>query len=60
MPDDDAPRGESILSALLPTIVLVLLALVIGGGVLLFPRMAAYIAQQDCVASGHTNCVPAK
>jgi hypothetical protein len=54
MPDDDAPsRGN-----LWPTLILVLLVLALIGGVWLFPPVSAYMAQQDCIASGHTNCAP--
>jgi hypothetical protein len=42
---------------LLPAITLVLLLLVLVGGWLLFPVLHAYIAEQDCIASGRTNCV---
>jgi hypothetical protein len=35
------------------------LAAVLGvliAGWLLFPRFHAYMARQDCIASGHVNC----
>jgi hypothetical protein len=54
-PERSKPQG-TVFGALLPMLVLALLCLALGGGVLLFPRIAAYMARQDCVASGHTNC----
>lgn len=41
---------------LLPALVLGALVLVILAGVWLFPRVAAYMSRQDCIASGHVNC----
>ena len=43
----------------LPMLVLALLVLSLAGGVWLFPRVAAYMARQDCIATGHVNCGPA-
>jgi hypothetical protein len=44
------------LSSLFPALVLAgLLALLVGGW-WLFPRLHAYVAMQDCFASGRTDC----
>jgi hypothetical protein len=53
MPDDQNQQNSSFLPGL--AFVLLLAALVIG--VWAFPRVYTYISQQDCVASGRTNCV---
>jgi apolipoprotein N-acyltransferase len=43
---------------LLPTLVLVVLVALLAGGYFLFPRVAAYMSRQDCIATGHVNCGP--
>jgi hypothetical protein len=53
MPDDNPNSRTQILP--LVTFVLLLVALVLG--VWVFPKVYAYMAQQDCIASGRTNCV---
>ena len=40
----------------LPAAVLLALAALLLGSWLLFPRLAAYMHRQDCIASGHVNC----
>jgi len=52
MPDKPRPSAGN----LLPALVLGVLVLLIAGGVWLFPRVAAYMARQDCIATGHVNC----
>jgi hypothetical protein len=56
MPDDTPPPGGN----LLPALVLAVLALLLVGGWWVFPKVWAYMGQQDCIASGHLNCGPAK
>lgn len=56
MTDDPRPKP----SALLPVLVLVALVLLLAGGALIFPSIAAYMSQQDCIASGRSNCMPLK
>ncbi len=51
MPDDQPPP-----SRLFP---LIALAIIIGLGLIawqLFPTFQSFIARQDCVATGRTNC----
>ena len=43
-------------SRLLPVVVLAALVLVMLGAWWLFPRVQAWMAYQDCVATGRTNC----
>jgi hypothetical protein len=52
MPDDQPPSSN-----VLSTIAFVLLVAGLVAGVWLFPRIYAYMSQQDCIASGRTNCV---
>lgn len=40
----------------LPAVVLLALTALLIGGWLLFPRLAAYMHRQDCIAGGHMNC----
>ena len=42
--------------SLLPALVLIGLFVVLLGGWWLFPRFQSYMAQQDCIATGRTNC----
>lgn len=37
-------------------LVLLALAALLAAGWFLFPRFSAYMARQDCIASGHVNC----
>ena len=37
-------------------IVLVVVAVIIVGGWLAFPAITHFMQNQDCIASGHTNC----
>ena len=53
MPDDQSPRPSS----LLPVVAFVLLVVALVAGVWVFPRVYEYMSQQDCIASGRTNCV---
>ena len=53
MPDDEQKANSNLLATV--AFVLLLAALVVG--VWAFPRVYAYISEQDCIASGHTNCV---
>ena len=53
MSDEPPPRNAS----LLPTIAFVLLVVALAGGVWVFPRIYAFMSQQDCIASGRMNCV---
>jgi hypothetical protein len=53
MPEEEPPRSGS----LLPTIVFALLVAALVAGVWVFPRVYAYMTEQDCIASGRTNCV---
>ena len=53
MPDDQPKRQSS----LLPAIAFVLLVAALVAGVWVFPRVYQYMSQQDCIASGRTNCV---
>jgi uncharacterized membrane protein len=54
MPDDKNSRTQ-----LLPLVTFVLLVAALVAGVWVFPRIYAYMAEQDCIASGRTNCVRA-
>jgi len=53
MPDDQQQSNSNLLAAV--AFALLLAALVVG--VWAFPRVYAYMSQQDCIASGRTNCV---
>jgi uncharacterized membrane protein len=50
---DAEPSSSNWLAPL--AFVIVVAALV--AGVWLFPRIYAYMSEQDCIASGRTNCV---
>ncbi len=50
-----APHHSAVTRLLAP-LVLVLLIALIAGGVWLFPRAAAFMNRQDCIATGHVNC----
>lgn len=52
MPDDQPPSSN-----VPSTIAFVLLVAALIAGVWLFPRIYAYMSQQDCIASGRINCV---
>ena len=52
MPDEDRRQGWDPVPLLALAAVLVLLI----AGWWLFPRIQEWIAGQDCIASGHTNC----
>jgi hypothetical protein len=52
-----SPEPDLRASRYLPAITLILLVLLLVGGWLLFPKLQAYMAEQDCIASGRTNCV---
>jgi hypothetical protein len=51
------PEPEPSATRYLPALTLVLLVILLVGGWLLFPKVQAYMAEQDCIASGRTNCV---
>jgi hypothetical protein len=51
------PAHNSSARNLLPALTLIVLLLLLLGGWFLFPRVQAYMTQQDCIASGRTNCV---
>ena len=51
---EEEPRNGP--SGLGPALVLLALAALLLGGWWLFPRFSAYMARQDCVASGHVTC----
>jgi hypothetical protein len=51
MPDDPTPQ-----SSILPALVLILLAALMAGGYWGFPYLQAWMAHNDCVATGRTNC----
>ena len=53
MPEDPRPHFASVL----PLLAFLLLVAALVAGVWLFPRIYAFISQQDCIASGRTNCV---
>ncbi len=53
MPDDQDHQNSNFLAGV--AFALLLAALVVG--VWVFPRVYAYMSQQDCIASGRTNCV---
>ena len=50
---DDQPPSSNFLA----TLAFVLLVGALVAGVWLFPRVYAFMFQQDCIASGRTNCV---
>jgi hypothetical protein len=52
MPDEQTPPSN-----LLAILAFVALVAALAAGVWLFPRVYAYMTQQDCIASGRTNCV---
>jgi len=43
-------------SSLLPAVILIALFGALLAGWWLFPRFQAYMAVQDCIATGRTNC----
>jgi len=51
-----ASRSQTTLSRLLPVVVLAGLVLLMLGAWWVFPRFQAWMAFQDCVATGRTNC----
>jgi len=51
------PPPPSSGSNLLGTAAFVLLLAALVLGVWAFPRVYAYMTREDCIASGHTNCV---
>ena len=53
MPDDQDPSNSSLWA----TIVFALLVVALVAGVWVFPRVYRFMSQQDCIASGRTNCV---
>lgn len=53
MRDPDKP---SSIPSLLPFVVMAVLLLVIFVGFALFPRFKTMMTQQDCMASGRTDC----
>jgi hypothetical protein len=53
MPDDERPPPSNLFA----TLAFVALVAALVAGVWLFPRVYAYMTQQDCIASGRTNCV---
>jgi len=50
------PERRRLAAHWLPLAVLLAVAVVGLGGWLLFPRLAAYMQRQDCIATGHLNC----
>lgn len=52
-----SPEPEPHATSYLPIITLILLVILLVGGWLLFPKVQAYMAEQDCIATGRTNCV---
>ncbi len=52
-PDRDRTQRSANLFAIITLIAVLAIAL---GGWWLFPKLQAYLAFQDCVASGRTNC----
>jgi hypothetical protein len=56
MPDDQNDPNEHNSNFLAGVVFALLLALLIAG-VWVFPRVYAFMSQQDCIASGRTNCV---
>ena len=54
----EPPRGPSPLPSLMPFVVLALILVLIYAGVMLFPLVQRYVAQQDCIATGRTDCSP--
>jgi hypothetical protein len=53
MSDESPPPSSNLLA----TIAFVLLVAALVAGVWVFPRVYAYMTQQDCIATGRTNCV---
>jgi hypothetical protein len=53
MPDDQDRPNSNFLAG----VVFALLLAALVAGVWAFPRVYAYMSQQDCIASGRTNCV---
>jgi len=54
-PPGKPPEGR--LPSLLPFIVMAVILLLIYAGVMLFPVFNRMMKQQDCIASGRTDCV---
>ncbi len=48
--------GEREGTSLVPAIILIALFGALLAGWWLFPRFQAYMAVQDCIATGRTNC----
>ncbi len=57
-PPSKPPGGPSPLPSLMPFVVLALILALIYAGVMLFPVVQNYIAQQDCIGRGRTDCSP--
>jgi hypothetical protein len=53
MADDQTEQNSNFLAGVALAVVLA----VIVGGVWAFPRIYAFMSQQDCIGSGRTNCV---
>jgi hypothetical protein len=51
-----AQPPSTVLSRLMPAIVLAGLVILMLGAWWVFPRFQAWMAFQDCVATGRTNC----
>lgn len=55
-PPRKLPTKPSPLPSLMPFVVLALILALIYAGVMLFPVIQGYIAQQDCIGRGRTDC----
>lgn len=49
-------QKRDVLSAMFPVLVLALIVAVLLGGWWLFPRFQNWVARNDCIAAGRTDC----
>jgi hypothetical protein len=51
------PNRPSPIPSLVPFVTIAAIVVVIFLGVMLFPTIKGYINQQDCIATGRSDCV---
>jgi hypothetical protein len=50
------PKDPNAPSPVFPALVLAVIVAIMLGGWWLFPRFQGWMARNDCVAAGHTDC----